>query len=61
MPNIIIISKAFIWPHLNYGDALYDHQVFNNSFIGKLESTQCNACLALTGAIRGPSKEKIYQ
>ena len=27
----------------------------------KLESIQYNACLALTGAIRGSSKEKIYQ
>ena len=27
----------------------------------KLESIQYNACLALTGAVRGTSKEKIYQ
>ena len=39
---------------------LYD-QVFNNLFKEKLESFQYNACLALTGAIRGTSKEKIYQ
>ena len=30
-------------------------------FHEKLESIQYNACLALTGAIRGTSKEKIYQ
>ena len=35
--------------------------LFNNSFKEKLESFQYNACLALTGAIRGTSKEKIYQ
>ena len=39
------------------GDVLYD-QGYNNSFKEKLESTQYNACLALTGAIRGMSKEK---
>ena len=26
-----------------------------------MESIQCNACLAITGAIRGTSREKIYQ
>ena len=39
---------------------LYD-QAFNNSFKEKLESIQYNARLALTGAIRGTSKEKICQ
>ena len=34
---------------------------FNVPFHEKLESIQYNACLALTGAIRGTSKEKIYQ
>ena len=58
--TLITIYKAFIRPHLDYGDVLYD-QAFNNSFKEKLESFQYNACLALTGAIRGTSKEKIYQ
>ena len=31
------------------------------SFHEKIESIQYNACLALTGAMRGTSKEKIYQ
>ena len=30
-------------------------------FHHKLESIQYNACLAITGAIRGTSKEKLYQ
>ena len=55
--NLIIIYKAFIQPHLDYGDVLYD-QTFNNSFKGKMESIQYNACLALTGAIRGTLKKK---
>ena len=31
------------------------------SFYHKLESSQYNACLAITGAIQGASKEKHYQ
>ena len=34
--TLIAIYKAFIRPHLNYGDALYD-QAFNNSLKEKLE------------------------
>ena len=58
--TLITIYKAFVRPHLDYGDILFD-QTYNNSFHEKLESIQYNACLALTGAIRGSSKEKIYQ
>ena len=57
---LITIYKAFIRPHLDYGDILYD-QAYNMSFHQKLESIQYNACLAITGAIRGTSKEKLYQ
>ena len=58
--TLITIYKAFVRPHLHYGDILYD-QTDNSSFHEKLKSTQYNACLTLTGAIRGSSKEKIYQ
>ena len=44
------IYKAFVRPYLDYGDILYD-QAYNMSFHHKLESIQCNACLAITGAI----------
>ena len=57
---LITIYKAFDKPYLDYGDILYD-QAYNMSFHHKLESIQCNACLAITGAIRGISKEKRYQ
>ena len=36
-------------------------QGYNASFHRKLESIQCNTALAITGAIRGFSKEKPYQ
>ena len=57
---LITICKAFIRPHLDYDDILYD-QAYNMSFHQKLESIQCNASLAFTGVIRGTSKEKLYQ
>ena len=47
-------------PHLDYGDIIFD-QAFNKSFHDNLESIQYNASLAITGAIRGTSKEKLYQ
>ena len=57
---LITIYKTFIRPHLHYGYTLYD-QGYHMSFHQKLESIQYNACLAITGAIRGTSKEKRYQ
>ena len=57
---LVTIYKAFVRPYLDYGDVLYD-QAFNNSFDAKIESIQYNACLAITGAIRGMSREKTYQ
>ena len=49
-PSLITIYKAFIRPHLDYGDVIFD-QAFNNSFHQRLESVP-----AITGAIRETSK-----
>ena len=57
---LVTIYKAFVRLQLDYGVVLYD-QAFNNSFHAKIESIQYNACLAITGVIRGTSREKIYQ
>ena len=57
---LITICKTFIRPHLDYGDILYK-QAYNASFHQKLEKMQYNACIAITGAIRGTSKEKTYE
>ena len=57
---LVTIYKVFIRPHLDYGDVLC-YQTFNNSFHAKMESIQYNACLAITGAIWGTSREKIYR
>ena len=57
---LLAISKSFIRPHCHYGGIIYD-QAYNASFRQKLELLQCNACLAITGAIRGTSREKLYE
>ena len=57
---LLSIYKSFIRPHLDYGDIIYD-QAYNASFHQKLELLQYNACLAITGAIRATSREKLYE
>ena len=57
---LLTIYKSFLRPHLDYGDVIYD-RAFNESFQTKLESVQYDAALAITGAIRGSSREKLYQ
>ena len=58
--SLVTVYKAFIRPHLDYGDIIYD-QTYNDPFHQKMESIQYNAALAITGAIRGNSREKLYQ
>ena len=57
---LLTIYKSFVRPLLDYGDVIYD-QSYNTSFQQKLESVKYNAALAITGAIRGSSREKLYQ
>ena len=59
-PALMTIFKAFVRPHLHYGDVIYD-EAYRETFHQKLESIQYNASLALSGAIRGSSGEKSYQ
>ena len=58
--SLITIYKLFARPHLGYGDIIYD-QTFNESFHQRIKSIQYNAAIAITGAIRGTSSEKLYQ
>ena len=57
---LLTIYKSFVRPHLDYSDVIYD-QPNNSRLSDKIESVQYNAALAMTGAIRGTSKEKLYQ
>ena len=56
---LLTIYKSFIKTHLDYGDVIYD-QAYTASFHQKIESVQYNSALAITGATRGGSKEKLY-
>ena len=58
--SLITTYKSFIRSHLEYGDIVFD-QPNNASFSEKLESIQYNAALAITGAVRGSSKVKLYE
>ena len=58
--SLITIYKTFIRRHLDYDDVIYD-RAFNESFHHRLESIQYNAAIAITGAIRGTSSEKLFQ
>ena len=53
---LLSIYKAFLRPHLDYCDVIYDKPRNEKN----LESIQYNATLAITGAIKGTSKEKLY-
>ena len=59
--SLLTVCKCFIKPHhLDYGNVIYN-QPNLSSLANKIESVQYNAALAITGAIRGASKEKLYQ
>ena len=55
---LLTIYKTFVRPHLDYSDIIYE-KAYNSFFHQKIESVQYNACLEITGAIRGTSKESF--
>ena len=57
--TLLTIYKSFLRPHLDYGHILYDKPE-NQNFQNKLEKNQYKACLAITGAIQGTSRQKNY-
>ena len=59
MQSFLRNHKAFIRPHLDYAGVIFD-QSYKNSFHQKLESFSYNAASAITGVIRGPSKEMLF-
>ena len=58
--SLITVQKFFIRPHLDYGAIIF-YQSENESFRKKIESVQYNAALAITGAVQGTSREKVYK
>ena len=60
--SLITIYKALLRPLLDYGDIIYDQPHDDQPHVcERLESVQYKVALAITGAIQGPSREKIYQ
>ena len=57
--SLLTFYKSFIRPNLDYGDVGYD-QPSNDAFSNKLQTVQYNAALAITGAIKVISREKLY-
>ena len=57
---LLTIYKSFIRPYLDYGDIIYN-KAYNSSFHQNLEKIQYNSVLAIKAAVRGTSKEKLYQ
>ena len=47
-------------PHPDYGDVIFGKD-YNSSFQQRLESLQYKTSLAITGAIKGFSAERLYQ
>ena len=60
LPRHFLVTpyKAFIQPHLDYADIIYD-KPNNINIFDKIESLQYNAVLTITGAITGSSKNIV--
>ena len=56
---LLTTCKSLIRPHIDYSDVIFD-QSYNGSFHQKLEIFKYNAALAITGVIRGTSKENLF-
>ena len=56
---LVTMYKAFLRPNLDYGDMIND-EAYIKTFHQTLESIQYNAYLAVSEAIIGSSKQKLY-
>ena len=57
---LLRIYKSFVRPNLDYGDIIFD-KPNNESFKSRIKSIQYKACIAITGAIQGTSRERLYR
>ena len=58
--SLLSIYKSIVGPILDYADIIYG-KPHKGSFIEKIERVQYNACLVITGAFKGTSRERLYQ
>ena len=63
------LYKLYVRPHLDYGDVIYhipakicefSQNTLLSNLMEKIESVQYSAALAITGAWRGTSRQKLY-
>ena len=57
--SLVTLYRAFIRPHLDYADIIYDRPN-NMNICNKIKSLQYIAALAITGAIRRSFKENLF-
>ncbi len=57
------IYKLYVRPHLDYGDIIYHRYdpEMQSAFTQRLEHIQYSAALAVTGAWRGTSRQRLYE
>ena len=57
------IYKLYVRPHLDYGDIIYHRYdpEMQSTFTHKLEQIQYSAALAVSGAWRGTSRQRLYE
>ena len=58
--SLLTICKALLWLLVDHEDIIYDQPQIE-LFCDKLESVQYKAALAVTRAIQGTSRDKLYQ
>ena len=58
--SLVNIYRAFVRPHLDYGDIIYDNSS-NAIFSQMKESVQYNAALAITAITLHSARDKLYQ
>ena len=58
--SLVTLNIVFLRSHSGYADIIYDTPN-NMDICNKIKSLQYNAALVFTEAIRGSSKEKLYQ
>ena len=58
--SLLTLYKLFTGPHLDYADIIYG-KPNNMNICNKIEGLQYNGALAIIGAARESSKEKLYQ
>ena len=57
---LLRIYKSFVRPNLDYGDIIFDKPK-NESCKSRIEIILYKACIAITGAIQGTSREHLYR